>query len=121
MLGSSYRLGDGSRIRLRVAAPSDGQRIAALLAQTDGAAAELAVQRLVRFDPRRRVVVCATALIDGAEVLVGVGAIELAAEGHAQRKPDVLLIAPEAPAGTGELLGGALIGRAQALARGRAA
>ena len=115
MLGSSYRLGDGTRVRLRLAAPSDGPRIAALLAP------DLAVQRLVRFDPRRRVVVCAAALIEGAEVLVGVGAIELSAEGHQQRKPDVLVIAPEAPAGTAELLSGALIGRAQALARGRAA
>ena len=40
----------------------------------------LEAERLVRFDPRRRVVVCAGALLDGAERLVGICALDVDAD-----------------------------------------
>jgi hypothetical protein len=36
---------------------------------------------VMRFDPHRRVVVCATALVSGAERVVGFGAVDLQSRG----------------------------------------
>jgi hypothetical protein len=73
----------------------------------------------VQFDPRRRCVICATALIDGAETLVGVGAIQLDTERPAE--PETLVATGEHAVDVAELLTGALIGRAVRAAQARAA
>jgi hypothetical protein len=62
---------------------------------------------------------CATGLVGSSETLVGVGAIELAADGSAQ--PDTLIVDGEHRAPVAALLASALVGRASASARSRAA
>ena len=118
LLGESYELGEDFRVRLRMARSSDLLPIRALLASKHREP-EAEVTALVQFDPRRRCVICATALIDSAETLVGVGAIDI--DGDATAEPDTLLVADEHAAQIAELLAGALIARAVHAARARAA
>lgn len=129
LLGQTFPLSDDVRVRLRLAHFSDRPKIAALLARQprEGAPNEGLAEQLVQFDPRRRYVLCACALIDGAERLVGVGAIDL--DHHEVSDPDLMVIDSEVDAVaeplvtealTG-LLWGALVGAAQAVVRARAA
>jgi hypothetical protein len=78
LLERSFTLAEGLRVRLRLARPRDAAAVARLLGGRGG---ELRAGRLVSFDPRREAVVAATALIDGTEQVVGVGAIELGQPG----------------------------------------
>src|SRR5205085_10206314 len=103
-LGTSYALPTGLRLTLRVARPSDAGGIQRLLGDLG---IELDLLELVRFDPRRRVVVCATSLIGSTETVLGVGAIEL--DGAA---PDLLIVDEWQAEGLAELLQGALLARA---------
>jgi hypothetical protein len=82
LLGSSFTLDTGVRVRLRLARSSDTALIGDLVARLGGRPDELELARLVQFDPRRRVVICATALIDSTETLVAVGAAELDGTGE---------------------------------------
>jgi hypothetical protein len=83
----SYALSRGPRVRLRLAQVRDAPAIRALLRGRGSDADQLDIARLVRFDPRRRVVICATALIGLVETIVGVGAIDLDA-----LEPDIVLV-----------------------------
>jgi hypothetical protein len=60
----------GLRVRLRLARPSDALRVGAFL---EGHAPDLAGQarRFTFYDPRERLVLAATAPIDGSEQIVG--------------------------------------------------
>ena|SRR5437763_4973630 len=118
LLATSYDVGDGLRVRLRMARGSDLAPIRALIERRDGTR-ELDLHSLLQFDPRRRCVICATALIDSAETLVGVGAIDLDGDGPAE--PDTLLVAHEHAEAIAELLAGALVARAIHAAQARAA
>jgi len=129
LLGQSFPLADGVDVRLRLAHFNDWPAIAKLMSAQNPELTPTApdARRLVQFDPRRYYVLCACALIDSSERLVGVGAIDMT--GDATGEPDVLIVDPElveftnAQAGealTG-LLWGALVGAAQAAARARAA
>ena len=105
-----------------MARPGDAAAIRRLLESRDGAlpgSGELELRRLINFDPRQRCVLCATALIDRGERVIGVGSIELGRETPAG--PEALVIDPQAPEGLSRLLSGALVGRAAVLARARAA
>ncbi len=115
LLSSSYRLPRGLRVRLRLPQPGDAPAIRALA--PEGLEA-LEVARLIRFDPRRRLVICAAALIDGRERLTGIGAVDL--EGAAAR-PSRVLASGEHAEDVEDLLRRALEGRARALADARAA
>ena len=65
-------------MRLRLVQRRDEPAIRALLAQRAATSIEdLDVMRIVRFDPRRRAVICATTAGWRTETLVGLGAIEL--------------------------------------------
>ncbi len=75
--------------------------------------------RLIRFDPRRRLVICATALVGSREWIVGIGAIDLVAPGEPH--PDTVVVDAEQTEGLDELLTRALLGRASAIVRSRAA
>lgn len=119
LLGRSYVLARGPRVRLRMPRPHDAPAISALLRGQGRAAGELDLARLVRFDPRRRLVICAGALIDRHETMVGVGAIQL--DGETIAPPELLVVDRELTEGLDVLLERALVGRAVALARSRAA
>jgi hypothetical protein len=116
LLTRSHELPRGPRVRLRLAQTRDAPAIRALLQRPGSAPAALDIARLVRFDPRRRVVICATALIGSAETIVGVGAIDLDAH-----EPDVVLVDDALTEGLGELLRSALVSRAAEFANRRAA
>jgi hypothetical protein len=64
-------------------------------------------------------VICATALIDSTETLVGVGAIDI--DGDATVEPDTLLVADEHAEQIAELLTATLTARAAEAADTRAA
>ncbi len=106
-------------MRLRLPQLRDAPAIRELLRSQGRGPEELEAARLVRFDPRRRLVICATVLLDSREAMVGIGAIDLAPGG--QIRPDTLVADAEQAEGLDELLTRALIGRATAVARARAA
>ena len=71
-------------VRLRLPHAGDADSLAALCAR-HGVTCD--PDALLHFDPLRRAVVCAAALTDGAERLVGVGAIDL----HRGAAPEILV------------------------------
>jgi hypothetical protein len=97
----------------------DAPGIRALLDRQGLEPEELAVARLVRFDPRTDVVICATALIGSSETIVGVGEIGVGPE--ATISPKQLYVDEQLTDGLDTLLTRALIGRAGAIARSPAA
>jgi hypothetical protein len=109
LLARTYDLPSGPRVRLRLARRSDRRGLEALLAQRGLEPSTLEIERLVRYDPRRRIVICATAPIAGTETIVGVGAIERDGE---DAEPDTVVVDERLTEGLGELLGAALVGRA---------
>ncbi len=110
LLDRFHTLSGGLRVRVRMARSSDRHGIRDLI---ERAGAGVEPIHLVHFDPRRRIVVCATALLDGHETVVGVGSIE---RGAASAD---LLIADRRAEGAGELLAGVLAERAAVVARNR--
>jgi hypothetical protein len=118
LLGRSHEFDDGFRVRLRMARSSDLMPIRGLVERTRGER-EVELAALLQFDPRRRCVICATALIDSAETLVGVGSIDLDGEGRGG--PDTLLVAGEHADRVAALLTEELIARAAYSAQARAA
>lgn len=118
LLATSYALPRGPRVRLRLARQRDLTALEALLQREGRAAAELDLVRLLRADPRRQLAITATALIGSVETVVGFGAIELDRPGVG---PQLLVVDRAATDGLQELLSEALLGRAEALQRARAA
>jgi hypothetical protein len=113
LLSRTYQLPAGPRGRLRYARRSDLPGLRALLEQRGIEPTELELARLVRYDPRRRAVICATAPIGGTELIVGVGAIEL----EEKAPPETLVVDESLTDGLADLLAAALVGRARAHAR----
>jgi hypothetical protein len=116
LMAQTYALLRGPRVRLRLATPRDAASIEALIERSGTDPAGIDIAGLVRFDPRRRSVICATTLLAGGETVVGVGATEL--DGVS---PSLLLVDDELTDGLGELLERALLGRVSALQRAQAA
>jgi hypothetical protein len=112
LLSRSYELPEGPRVRLRYVRRSDLPGLRALLTQRGIEADEVALGRLVRYDPSRRAVICATAPLDGTELIVGVGAIDFE-----QDAPETLVVDEALTDGLVDLLASALVGRARAHAR----
>ena len=110
LLARTYELPTGPRVRLRYARRSDAPGLRELLAGRGIEAAEASLERLVRYDPSRRAVICATALVGATETVVGVGAIEL----RPDAVPETLVVDEALTEGLGELLAAALLGRATA-------
>lgn len=119
LLANFYSLPRGPRVCLRLARVRDQRGLEALFAAHGITAHEVDLARLVRSDPRRQLVICATALIGSSETVVGVGALPL--DGDGPLRPSLLLVDEELTEGLDELLHDALLGRAKALRRGRAA
>jgi hypothetical protein len=115
MLSHTYALPAGPRVRLRLPQASDAADIRLL---SDSAISDLELTRLLRHDPRARLVICATALVAGREAVVGIGAIELDGE---RDEPTLLHTDPAAGDRLAELIHEALCGRARAMGKLRAA
>jgi hypothetical protein len=116
LLGRSYELPSGRRVHLRLARYRDASGVRSLLPDQSAGAGSDDVLQLVRFDPRRRMVACATELVDGRERVVGIVAIDLGAD-----EPDVLLVDAELSAFLPELLVRLLVSRSRSIADRRAA
>ena len=118
LLARSYTLARGPRVRLRLARQRDLAPVEALLRREGPGPGGLDLVRLLRADPRHQLTITATALIGSVETVLGFGAIDLNAPGVA---PKMLVVDHELTDGLDDLLCEALIGRAQALRRTRAA
>ncbi len=118
MLARSYAPPRGPRVRLRLPHRRDLPAITALLQAQGRAPEELGPARLVHFDPRQRLVICATALLGSGETVIGIGAVELS---HPLGEPDLVVVDDQLTEGLDELLRQALLGRATAILRTRAA
>jgi hypothetical protein len=119
LLSRVYRLPSGQRVRLRLVQRRDEHQIRALLTDRGHEHQDLDVMRIVRFDPRRRAVICATTLVGSTETVIGLGAIEL--DSQPSSEPDLLISDGRIGEGLDELLVGALRGHAHAIARARRA
>ena len=106
----THALDSGPRVRLRLARSTDRDAVAALLASRGVTTSEIAVRRLLAYNPIDRRVLCAFAPLDGTETLVGIGAIDL----HPGAEIDTLVVDERLTGGLGELLDRILRGRAQA-------
>jgi hypothetical protein len=118
LLARSYSIARGPRVRLRLARLRDRPAIEALLRREGREPDELDLVRVLRADPRRQLAITATALIGSAETVVGFGAIDLDRPGLV---PETLVTDRAVTGGLDELLSDALVGRAEALRRTRAA
>jgi hypothetical protein len=118
LLARSFILPRGPRVRLRLARLGDRAAIEALLRREPQEPDALDLARLLRADPRRQLAITATALIGSTETVVGLGAIDLEQPG---RMPQPLVVDRAVTEGLDDLLCDALVGRAQALRRTRAA
>jgi hypothetical protein len=113
----SYALPGGPRVRLRLTMLRDIPAIQELLRGACGVSETGArAGELVRIDPRRRIVICAMALVGTAETLVGVAAMDAS-----ESEPDLVCVDETLGDGLAELLERALAVRARTLAARRAA
>src|SRR4051794_12117715 len=75
MLSSTHELADGSRVRLRLTRPTDGDRVRAFLEgltqETRSSVPDSIVRDFTFYDPRERLMLGATMPIDGSERIVG--------------------------------------------------
>lgn len=116
LLARSYVVGDDVRVTLRLSRVRDLDALADLFAREGNGLSRIEIARLLRSHPRERLMLCATALIDGRELIVGFGTIGLGRRGMTP----TLIVADAARApGLGGLLHEALVGRAAALNRSR--
>jgi hypothetical protein len=113
VLTRTYALPSGPRVRLRLALLRDAPAVLELLRGRGVGASELDVRRLLAVDPSRRMVLAAFAPVDGAERLVGIGAIDLVADADV----DTLVVDERLTDGLGQLLGDVLRSRAAARSR----
>lgn len=111
LLAQYHALPRGPRVCLRLARRRDLGGIADLYARQGVAVHELSLARLVSFDLLSQLVLCATALIDSTETILGVGAIEL----DRPADPTLVVVDDAETDGLAELLSGALVAHATAV------
>jgi hypothetical protein len=107
-LRRTFPVPGGPSVRLRMAGPADRAHVRALLESRGLPVDELEIRRLLAFDPARRMVLGAFAPIEGAETLVGLGAID-----QGEEAPDLLVVDDRLGGALAELLGRVLIERAR--------
>ena len=76
LLFRAHNLPSGLRVRVRLPQRGDLAGLLDLHDRAGRAITEMEARRLLRYDPRARIVVCATAWVEGAERLVGFAAAE---------------------------------------------
>ena len=111
LLARYHPLPRGPRVCLRLVRPRDLAAISDLHARQGIAVHQLSLARLVSFDLLNMLVLCATALIDSREMVVGVGAIEL----RRPTEPTLVVVDEHETDGLAELLSGALVAHATAI------
>ena len=111
LLAQYHPLPRGPRVCLRLARRRDLAGIADLYDRQGLAVHDLSLARLVSFDLLKMVVLCASALIDAQETIVGVGAIEL----DRPSEPTLVIVDEHRTEGLTELLSGALVAHATAI------
>jgi hypothetical protein len=111
LVARSHGLPRGPRVRLRLAQTRDVPAIRALF-QAHGIEWDpFGIAQLVRSDPRRTVVICATGLVDRNETLLGVAAMDVGAP-----EPEFVRVDETLTDGLTELLEQALVSRVAAIA-----
>lgn len=110
-LDATTALPDGSRVRVRLPQAADRERLAALHVQLGIALDELDLARELRFDPRRRTVICAVVWDAGVERLAGWAAADRDATA-----PDLLLADEATVPGVTQVLRDAIAAAASAAA-----
>ncbi len=111
LLARYHPLPRGPRVCLRLVRRRDLAAIADLYARQGIPVPELSLARLVSFDLLTRLVLCATALIDGRETVLGVAATEL----DRPTEPTLVVVDEAQTEGLAELLSGALVAHATAI------
>jgi len=106
-LRRTFPVPGGPHVRLRLAGPSDRASVQALLERRGLDAGDLELQRVLAFDPGRRHVLAAYALLDGHDTLVGLGAID-----NGEDAPDILVV-DERLIALSDVLGRVLVERAR--------
>ena len=117
LLAHYHPLPRGPRVCLRLARRRDLPGISELYAREGMPIDQLALARLVGFELLSQLVLCATALVDSREMVLGVGAIELDRPGE----PTLVVVDRERTDGLAELLTDALVSHATALSQASAA
>ena len=96
MLATTHDLGDGLRVRIRLTRPTDGPRVRAFLERLSPESRRLrflvpmpsvsdaAVGHFLFYDPRERLVLAATAPVEGTEQIVGMADLALLETGLAE-------------------------------------
>jgi RimJ/RimL family protein N-acetyltransferase len=77
LLRTTHDTGGEPRVRLRLARPSDARRVRSFLEALAPGGDDAAVRHFTFYDPRERVVVVATAPLEGTEKIVGLADVEL--------------------------------------------
>jgi hypothetical protein len=109
-LARTHALPSGPVVRLRLARRADLEALRTLVRSRGAEPLDMAMLRLLTYDPTRRLVIAACAPIDGQDTLVGLGAIDLRHDAQV----DSLIIDERLTEGLGELLISVLEGRAAA-------
>ena len=99
---------------LRLARVGDAPGLEDLFAREGCPVDGLELARLVHSDPRRRLVICATALIGSTPRVVGVAAAQIGAGGPDE--PELVVVDSDSTDGLDTLLAAAVHGRVEALA-----
>jgi hypothetical protein len=111
LLARYHALPRGPRVCLRLVRRRDLEAVGDLYARQEIPVHELSLARLVSFDLLTMLVLCATALVDGREMILGVGAVELARP----TEPTLIVVDEAETEGLRELLSDALVGHATAI------
>jgi hypothetical protein len=109
LLARTYPIPGGNRVRLRLLRQSDAPALRTLFDSARAVPDELELQRVLRFDPRRRVAIAAVSPRPRGEALLGAGAIDL----HPGAEPDLVVVDPECGESVERLLTDALRARAR--------
>jgi hypothetical protein len=117
LLARYHPLPRGPRVCLRLARRGDLAGISDLYARRGIPVHQLSLARLVSFELLSQRVLCATALVDSTEMVLGVGAIAL----ERPDEPTLVVVDHERTDGLTELLADALVTHATALNQARAA
>ena len=106
-------LEDGTPVAMRHVRLRDLDALRSIATRAGILCEEFELARLVRSDPAVRLVLCATTVRDGAEVVIGVGVIELLGSAT---MPSLILVDPPCGQPLAVLLAEGLVDRARAAA-----